>query len=442
MKQSIFHAILLLSAILTACSPTRGDNAVSVATPTAAISTAAPTPNAQPSTPTSIPVIFSADMLEESIPFCAAADDDNGFTLDCNDNSVTISQNENRRGTDIILRRKIDFYQNGFRIDADITSNPADQSRLDQNQAGFYFLMENGQRYAVRLEGQFFNFEEWMLKNGKEKINAWNQAYAPQILSAGQNNAISLQCVPENCDVFANEILIGRLPLPGNDNQFIAAGIFTASPWDEKFGSVTFEDLSIQALDITRLETQPFTLTDDLTAENGTFSQTGLSGAFSDFEEDGFHFSPVIPYGYYAVKTGPALRNVSVSVTVDMEFLPGVPATQYGGVICRASNEGMIMAVLRADATYTIYRDSIRRAFAMLATEPVETIAAGRSAHQLRLDCIDDTIALFIDGVEVESFTDSKNWIKYGNNGLYTKAGGAAYSDAIIFSHLEIKEVR
>mgnify|MGYP007064306130 FL=1 len=103
---------------------------------------------------------------------------------------------------------------------------------------------------------------------------------------------------------------------------------------------MTIENLAIEALPADRPESQTFNLADDLKADHGTFSMMGLSGAFSDFEADGFHFSPVIPYGYYAAKAGPALRDVSVSATIEMDFSPGVPATQYGGVICRDSKIG------------------------------------------------------------------------------------------------------
>jgi hypothetical protein len=259
--------------------------------------------------------------------------------------------------------------------------------------------------------------------------------------AAGRPNAIQIICAPEKCDLFSNGSLAGRFPIPGEDG-FQSIGLFAASPWDERFGSVIIENLAIEGLPVNRPETQTFSLADDLKADHGTFAMMGLSGSFSDFEADGFHFSPVIPYGYYAAKAGPALRDVSVSASVEMDFSPGVPATQYGGVICRDSNDGRYLAVLRANATYTIYRDSVRQPFAILAKDTIDTIPAGRSAHRIQLDCVDDSIALFIDGEMVESFTDNRYSIQYGRSGLYTKAGGAAYSDAIIFSDLEIKEMR
>ncbi len=440
MKPKTLHAIFLICAFCSACvSPSKEDSTTVEPSPipdATAIPTTAPILD-----PTSVPPILAQDEVHADSPFCQPESGESAFILTCADQIIQFNQSEKRRGSDVIIKRAIETEVDGFTLTAEITSNPADPARLDKNQTGIYFIDTDGRTFALRLEGQFFNFEEWLVENGKEKTRALNQTYTPELQPAGRKNNLRLTCVSGNCDVFAEDNLIGRLPLPER-NGFSVIGIFAASPWDEQFGSVSIADLRIEPESTVRAETQPYVLIDDLRADHGTFAQMGLSGAFSAFDEDGFHFSPVIPYGYYATKAGPALRNVSVTATIEMEFSPGAPATRYGGVVCRASNEGMVMAVLRADGTYTIYRDSVRRAFAMLATESIPSIKQGRSAHRLRLNCIDDTIALFIDEVEVESFTDTKFAIEYGRSGLYTKAGGAAYTDAIIFSDLEIKEIR
>jgi len=441
MKRITNHAIIFLAAALVACSAEQvgGQSATAPGvTPSAQVTPAAAI--LQP-TPTSMDMILEPEQVNSDSPFCQVGDSDGGLALTCLDNVITIDQSEGRRGMDVIIKREMDVDASGFSLAAEIISNPADVTRLDKNQVGFVFTTRAGRTFALRLEGQFFNFEEWTVEGEKEKIITLNQSYAPQMQAAGRPNAIQIICAPENCDLFSNESLAGRFPIPGEDG-FQSIGLFAASPWDERFGAVIIENLAIEALPANRPETLTFSLADDLKADHGTFAMMGLSGAFSDFEADGFHFSPVIPYGYYAAKAGPALRDVSVGAIVEMDFSPGVPATQYGGVICRDSIDGRYLAVLRANATYTIYRDSIRQPFAMLATGTVDTIPAGRSAHRIQLDCIEETITLFIDGEMVESFTDNRFGIQYGRSGLYTKAGGAAYSDAIIFSDLEIKEMR
>ena len=441
MKRKSLQAIIIFSFFLAACSAPAETQVAKISPDPTQNPTYSPTVTAEKPTETPNNTMLSKKMVNESSPLCSLEEAGSQFILSCADNMIVIKQGENRRGMDIILIREIDVDTFGFTLKANITSEPADPSRLDKNQSGFYFETDEGRRFALRIEGQYFNFEEWTNVNGKERTIALNQSYAPTLFSAGRVNSVQLTCIPDNCDLFANGTLVGRLPLE-QFNSISTIGLFAASPWDERFGTVTIADLTIEDLAATRPETQPFMLVDDLTADNGIFSQLGLSGAFSDFEQDGFHFSPVIPYGYYSAKTGPALRNVSVRASVEMDFSPGVPATQYGGVICRASNEGMVAAVLRANATYTIYRDALRRKFAVLATNTVDNIAEGRSAHLIRLDCVDDTISFFIDGERVESFTDDRYGIQYGRSGFFTKAGGVAYSDAIIFSDLEIREIR
>jgi len=441
MKFKTIPAIILFSLFLGACS----SPADTPADAQPVVPTIASTPSAAttPESPTAAPYaqLFKPEGLNEASPFCVPEGAESQFVVSCAENEITIEESDLRRGTDIILTREIPVDVFGFSLETEVTSLPSVPARLDQNQAGFYFQTVDERQFALRLQGQYFNFEEWTVENGKEKTITLNQSYAPAMLSAGRPNNMRLVCVPDNCDLFANETLAGRFPLT-DTTGFTAIGYFAASPWYERFGTVTISKLTIEELSATRPETQPYILVDDLTADYGSFAQMGLSGAFSDFEADGFHFSPVIPYGYYSAKAGPALHDVSVSATVEMDFTPGVPATQYGGVMCRASNEGMVTAVLRANATYTIYRDSVRRAFAMLATEPVESIQEGRSAHRMQLDCIGDLISLYIDGEQVESLTDTRYGIQYGRSGLYTKAGGAAYSDAIVFSDFEISEIR
>jgi hypothetical protein len=46
-----------------------------------------------------------------------------------------------------------------------------------------------------------------------------------------------------------------------------------------------------------------------------------------------------------------------------------------------------------------------------------------------------------VDGEQIKSFTDTRYGIRYGRSGLFTKAGGGAWSGAIVFRDLVIKEI-
>ena len=100
------------------------------------------------------------------------------------------------------------------------------------------------------------------------------------------------------------------------------------------------------------------------------------------------------------------------------------------------------MAVIRADGTYSIYRDTPRQPFALLAQKASSAILPGLAENKLRLDCIGDQITFFINGAQVESLTNTRYELRYGRAGLFTKAGGTPEPDAIIFSDFSITEIR
>lgn len=392
-------------------------------------------------TATELPCLIYPLDFSKGTAFCDEEPAKSPFSLSCAEGALTISQTESRRKTDIYLLREEPLSSGRFSLTADVTSHPVDIEKLDQNQFGFYFTKPDGTSHVLRVQGQYINFEEWKITDSVEVVTAYNKTYTPALYSAGHINNFRLTCGWDVCDLFINDTLAARLPF-GTGNGISALGLFTASAWDQQFGSITLTNLEAIELPGGLPELQHFYLMDDLSDDHGIFSQMGLSGAFSEFEEDGFHFSPVIPYGYYAAKSGPSLADISVSVVINMDINPEMKATQYAGVVCRSSLEGKYMAVLRADGTYTIFRDTIQRPFALLAQGQLEGIQPGRSNNTIRLDCIEDTISLVINNKLVESFTDSRYGLRYGRWGLFTKAGGAPYSDAIIFSDFSIEEIR
>ena len=233
------------------------------------------------------------------------------FSISCAIEIVTVFQSEDRRKTDNMLAREVAISSNGFSLSADMVSHPANLDKFDKNQFGFYFTLASGNTFALRVEGQSFNFEEWLITDTIKIIDSFNRTYAPALNSAGRVNNINLVCDSGSCDLFGNDILIGRSPF-GIQANIIALGFFTASNWDQEFGNILLESLSVTQLSASRPEKQAFILDDNLIEDSGVFSQMGLSGAFSEFDEDGFHFSPVIPYGYYAAKSGPSLADMSV----------------------------------------------------------------------------------------------------------------------------------
>lgn len=400
------------------------------------------TPTAAATATTSPSLIGLASIFSGESPFCAPEVAESAFTSVCAEGALTVHQKDSRRRVDILMLREITTTHNGpFVLTADILSEPAEGVEMDQNQYGLVVVDGEGMRHALRIRGKYFDWETWSMEGEIKTSQRYNHSYSPFIHPAGQENNFRIQCTEERCDLFINQEFTARLPNEMPLGSY-ALGVFTASDWDEQFGQVKFMSFQAQPLPSEQTQPQPITIRDDLSSDGGTFSQMGLSGAFNSFEADGFHFSPVIPYGYYAVKANPSFADVSVSAIVHMQIDPQKSSSQYGGLICRSSQEGMYMAVIRADGTYSIFRDTPPQQFALLAERSSEYIRSGAADNELRLECIADQINFYINDHLVESLRDTRYGLQFGRVGLYTKAGGTPDQDAIVFRNFQIEEIQ
>jgi hypothetical protein len=340
----------------------------------------------------------------------------------------------------VYFNRNADFPADAVSIRAEVTSTPPDGLKLDQNQYGLYFIDQDGIYRAIRISGQYFNFETWFQDEDLEIESRHNRVFSPLLKSAGQSNFLELACIESLCQIKINGQLAGRIP--SETAEITHVGIFAAADWDQNFGHVTFSGLDFTEIDPNYPESQTFTLSDDLTSDHSTFSDRGLAGAFHAYEPDGFHFSPVVPFNFYSAGTGPSLADISVEVTVTMQIDPGVSGSQFAGIACRSSQEGAYMAVIKVDGTYILFRDTPQRPLAVLARKASDAILPGIEANHLRLDCRGHQIEFCINGIQVASVTDTRYNVSFGRAGVYTKAGGDPNEDAIVFSDLLISELR
>ena len=353
--------------------------------------------------------LLIADNFASTSPLCLPASIASAFISNCSQNTLAISTAEDRRKVDILTFSELPLAAESFSLQVETLTTGAQKAKSDQNQYGVYFIDESGQKHALRLTAQYFNFETWS-KNEEGRVeDKTNLTFSPLIHSAGQSNILRLDCSASGCDFFANGGLAGR-SAQGMTGKITAVGLFAASEWDQQFGQVQFKDLQIHELTADQLIFQPFSLEDSLGIGSETFTGMGLSGAFNRYETDGFHFSPVIPYGYYGVKAGPGLGDMSTSVTVKMEITPGVSGSRYAGLVCRSSQEGMLMAVIRADGTYSVFRDTPRQHFALLAQKASDAILPGLAENKLRLDCIGSQIDFYINDKQVETLDRYALW--------------------------------
>lgn len=392
--------------------------------------------------PTAAPILAQEDAFETNSPLCQANGDPGAFSALCSDGYLVIRQGSKRKAREIRWYSEIPVGNlQQFQIQASILSLPALGKSVDENQYGLFFSVGHNTNYALRIMNQYFSFQKWLEQEEMKVAYHTNFSFSPHLNPAGQENEIQMDCSQKICDLFINREYAGRISM-GTAYRVDSVGIFTASDWDQQFGEVHFNHLQITSDDKEIHDDNPYQLFDPLRGETDIFAKAGLSGAFSDIEEDGFHFSPVIPSANYEAKTGPALENMSVEATVIMAIDPEKTANHFGGLICRSSLEGMYMAVIRADGTYTVYSDTPNFPLTPRQEGKSELIRPGLQENHLRLDCIGDQVDFYINEELATSFNDRRFDINYGRGGLFTKAGAQPDPDAIIFRDLSIREIR
>ncbi len=399
------------------------------------------TPTKEP-LPIPEPVLSSEKAFEKDSPLCPESEDPGTFSVLCSNGDLVIRQAPERKA------RKINWYREiptdgleHIQIKATILSIPAEGVPIDENQYGLFYKVGQNTFHALRIMNQYFSFQKWF---GQEEIRVeerTNFSFSPFLNPAEQENTVQLDCSRQICDLSINTEFAGRISM-GTANGVSAVGIFASSDWDQQFGEVHFEYFQITSNENKDPDKEPYSLSDLLKGVSDIFSKAGLSGAFSDFEEDGFHFSPVIPSANYEAKTGPSLADMSVEVTVITEINPEKNTGRFGGLICRSSLEGMYMAVIRADSTFSVYSDTPKFPLTPRMEGKSEAINHGTQENRLRLDCIGNQIDFYINEELVASFTDNRFDINFGRGGLFTKAGGQPDPDAIIFRDFSIREIR
>lgn len=294
-------------------------------------------------------LLISFDPFASESPLCQAEPDGSYLVLQCEANELSVTQSPDRRRMDIMLRREIPVQAEAVSLDIEVASIPADSVIHDQNQYGLYIVDDAGVYHALRIRGQQFINEIWSTEEEIKVETQTEPVFLSSIKTAEQINHFRWECGGGICDFYNNGDFSARIRLP-DAHSIQAVGLFAASDWDETLGEVKFINFSAEIPEKISISSQPFVLTDDLTVDTGIFTQAGLSGAYDIFSDQGFHFSPIIPFETYAVQGGPALVDFSVSARLRMNMDPERKASKFAGIMCRSSAVGSYAAVLRAMA--------------------------------------------------------------------------------------------
>jgi hypothetical protein len=333
-----------------------------------------------------------------------------------------------------------------FTIEADFESIPGESTIIDQNQYGFLLIIDPQNGYRLHVKGQYFKLDRYLITFDNQHPEGdfhikqqWNWNFSPAIKPASEINHLQFSCMTDICDLEANDILIGRFSL--DETPVISeVGLFGYIEREKRFGLVKIDNLHMFKLDGDQT-TKLFSLEDDLKSDNRTFSSSGLSGAYHNYLEDGFHFSAVVPYRHYGVRTGPAMRDMAVGVSVSFNEEYATESA-FAGVVCRSNKEGMYYAAIRPNGTYVIYRDTPNAPFTLLAGGRSKSILTDGAINMLRLECVGSDFTFYINDQLVKKISDNRIDLQCGRAGLYTKAGKFPHEDAITFTDFKIEEIR
>jgi hypothetical protein len=449
---------ILLAAlfILPACGQTAAPSPAVIASlePTAADSPSPSTSTPDPApalTPSPVEKLIPSQTFDDASPaFCQTKVNlakTGGMTFSCADGKFTfltdVDARDSNRYLDVSLPIKT---AESFTLEADLTSQGA-PGKADQNSYGFIFRLDETHSYSLHFKGAYYRFEKNILKRNylKEDLEIhvnrnWNWNYSAAFKGAGSSNHIQLTCRAQTCDLLLNRQHAARFNL----DQPLAVSslsLFAEAAINQPFGSVAVDDLHLYLPTAANPAETQLQINDALLGSPGSFSVSGLSGAFSRFQADGFHFSPIVPFGYYGVKSDPAMGDVSVSATLRLKA-DSPNSSMYGGLVCRSSLDGMYFAAIRENGYFSVFRDSPTRPFSLLAEAKSTAILTGGEPNQLRLDCIGSAISFTINGSRVASLQDNTFQLVFGRTGFFTKAGKNPDVDSIVFSNLEIREIR
>jgi hypothetical protein len=452
LKLLIAFSLVVLTAFTlpasTAITPSPGSQPTP--SPSPAITPVSPTPSANPNSTAVNDLIPLQTFDTNSAGFCQTEvnlEKTGGLTYACTDGKFTFQTLPKAKDTYKYLQvsQSIPTAER-FILEADLLSEAA-AGESDQNNYGFILGVDEENTYSLHFKGQYYRFEKNLIRrdylnpDGKVFIaKTWNWNYSSAFKPAGNQNHIQLMCSEKVCELSINTQLAARINLD-QPISITSLSLFAEVGYFKPFGKVSVDNLHLIPPTEPISTKSIFNLSDPLTNDQGVFPKTGLSGAYNRYQADGFHFSPVVGFGYYGVKSEPALGDVSVSATVRLNA-ENPTTSMYAGLVCRSSLDGMYFAVIRESGYFSVFRDSPTRPFSLLAEAKTKAILTGGAANRLRLDCIGSNISFYVNGTKVASVQDTTFNLISGRAGFFTKAGKNPNPDAIIFSDYEVKEIR
>jgi hypothetical protein len=293
---------------------------------------------------------------------------------------------------------------------------------VDTGTLGFFVgltISADGRRYAIAVNSAPGDTPFDMLKGGADRGDA-----TPAInLGLGALNHLRADCGNQTFALYVNDHLVttAELDEPLGPPDYQRGVALLAAPGPDENVVVDFDNLVVHTLTGEPPVTPEFGLTilsdplttDDKTWPTGQFANAGAvyAEAYTVTIDQPDRIAPLVPL----VAMGPPDR-VSVGVTVT--DLAG-DADQGAGVMCRVTPTGLYSLQVDWQGRYGLFKTDTAGTTPLVDWTGNDAVSASEP-NQLTLECVDDKLNGFVNGVPVATATDSS--FATGQYGLWVSS--------------------
>ncbi len=158
-------------------------------------------------------------------------------------------------------------------------------------------------------------------------------------------------------------------------------------------------------------------LQDDFSDTGSGWGKASLNTGDAGYQDGGYHIT--VTTDFQSLWANPGCDFTDVSVEVDAHKIGGVDDNEFG-VICRYQDiENFYAASISSDGFYGLIRVAGNEFgyVGMDAMQGSDVVKLGSESNHIRLDCVGNTLTLYLNGEMVASATDSS--FTHGDVGLY-----------------------
>jgi len=176
---------------------------------------------------------------------------------------------------------------------------------------------------------------------------------------------------------------------------------------------------------------------DDFSDTGSGWGKASLNTGDAGYQDGGYHLT--VNADYQSLWANPGCDFTDVSVEVDAHKIGGVDDNEFG-VICRYQDiENFYAASISSDGFYGLIR-IVNNEFGYLGMDAMQgsdVINLGSASNHIRLDCVGNTLTLYVNGEMVATATDSS--YAHGDVGLYAGTFATPGID-ILFDNFKVSK--